>query len=47
MGMDVSIAPDMLRLKEVGDLEGIDIYPFKYYFQDFISKQSELEHKKD
>lgn len=47
MGMDVAIAPDMLKLKAIGDIEGIDIYRYKNYCNSFVSKQGKLERKKD
>lgn len=47
MGLDVAIAPDMLKLKEAGDIEGIEIYRYKKYCTTFVAKQSELERKKD
>jgi len=47
MGMDIAIAPDMLKLKEVGDIEGIEIYRYKKHCVDFVSRQTKLEQKKD
>lgn len=47
MGMDIAISPDMLKLKEVGDIEGIDIYRYKKHCIDFVGRQTKLEQKKD
>ena len=47
MGADIAIAPDMLKFKEAGDIEGIDIYRYKDHCFDFINKQGTLEQKKD
>ncbi len=46
MGVDMAVAPDMLKLKAVGDIEGVEIYRFKRYCQSFINKQSETDRKK-
>ena len=47
MGADVAVAPDMLKLKEVGDIEGVDIHRYKTYCFDFVTHQTKLEQKKD
>lgn len=47
MGMDVSIAPDMIKLSSRAKTRGIDIDRYEEYCFLFISKQSQLEQKKE
>jgi len=47
MGIDVSIAPDMLKLCQRGDRKGIDADRYEDFFFDFVRRQNELEQKKD
>jgi hypothetical protein len=47
MGLDVAIAPDILKVNELGKEKGIDIFLFEEYMDDFVSIKSKLEQKKD
>lgn len=43
MGMDVAIIPDMTKLCEIGEKEGVDIYTYKEFCYDFIVQQNKQE----
>ncbi len=47
MGSDIAIAPDMLKIKEVGEIEGLDVYRYKKYFHSFVYRNTKLQNKKD
>jgi hypothetical protein len=47
MGMDVSVAPDMIKLAQRAEKRGIDIDRYETYCYEFIKKQSEYEQRKD
>jgi len=47
MGLDVAIAPDILKVNELGKERGINIFLFEEYLDDFVSIKSKLEQKKD
>ena len=44
--MSVQIAPDMLKICELGDKYGIEVLRYEEYCENFLTKKSELEHKK-
>lgn len=46
MGMSVQVAPDMLKICDLGDKYGIEILRYEDYCENFLTKKSELEHKK-
>lgn len=45
MGVDVSIAPDILKIDQLGIKMGIDIFRYEEYCEDFIARKSEQEQK--
>jgi hypothetical protein len=47
MGMDVTIAPDILKIDQLGQKMGIDIFKYEEYCQDFIAQKSEQEQKQN
>ena len=47
MGMDVSVAPDMIKLEQRAEKRDIDIDRYETYCYKFIAKQSEYEQRKD
>lgn len=46
MGADVTIAPDMIKIKERGVDKGIDILSYEEYVKTFIYRQGKLEQSK-
>ena len=46
MGVDVAIAPDILKIDNLGIKMGIDIFKYESYCEDFISRKSEQEQKR-
>lgn len=45
MGLDITLAPDMVKICQIGDKEGIDLYTYKDYFKLFINLQRKQEEK--
>lgn len=45
MGTDIIISPDMVRICQIGEREGIDLYPYKEFFKLYVYKQRESEQK--
>lgn len=45
MGLDIPLAPDMVKISEIGKQEGLDLYPYKEYFKLYINMQRKQEDK--
>lgn len=45
MGLDVTISPDMVKICQIGEKEGIDLYTYKDYFHIFVNLQRDKEQK--
>lgn len=45
MGADYVVAPDMARLSQVAKQEGIEIYTYKQWCNEFVLKQNQQEQK--
>ena len=45
MGTDIVISPDMVKICQIGEKEGLDLYPYKEFFKLYVYKQRESEQK--
>ena len=45
MGADAILAPDILKIDELGKKKGIDIFQYEEHCNDFIAQKAEQEQK--
>ena len=45
MGLDVTISPDMVKICQIGEREGVELYTYKEYFKMYVNLQREQEQK--